>query len=712
LRRHGIAGASVSLTSGASVALVFLQMLQQQGRRAQKFWRRWLRQEMPWRLPVSWNRQDRLLLVLGCMLVGLLSAWPWLMQPTLRPGVPAPFEVRAPRNSTVVDSEALQQRRSQLGPSIQVQISDAGASRQLQERLERLLQELLSSSSGNEKQLPPVNLTPAEILFLKESTPQILQNWAQELRQAQQKMLAQGVVATLAQGQLLQASWLQLGALEEPSRSLGAKLITRSLQGNTNLRIDNNLTQLLLNDLVQQKGIPKFQVLAGEVITRRGEAISQRAYDVLDNFGLISRRPALQHFLQRWIEAFAGAALLLLICRRWKPDLEVSQAFLVLGSLALVQGAKLWFGASASALALLVPPSLLLAEGLGPACGLTWLALATLLWPVPLDDIGTGRMLVAAAVAAVATLLAGRQRSRAEMLQNSVLLTVAALMVEAVWLQLQGRSPGGELLAEGILMGGLLLLGLLLAPLVEHLFGLVTRSRLLELSDLQRPLLRKLASEAPGTFEHTLMISSLAEEGVRAIGGDIDLARTGSLYHDIGKLHAPQWFIENQSGHNPHEHLNDPWRSAEILQAHVDEGLKMARRYQLPKAVTAFIPEHQGTMRMGYFLHKAREQNPKASDKSFRYRGPRPCSKETAVLMLADGCEAALRSMPPETSEAEAQDTVRRIIQSRRFDGQLSLSGLSTGEIELLVGAFVQVWKRMRHRRIPYPIPARKAFTN
>ena len=688
------------------------QWLQRQWLKAENFWRRWLRQEMPWRLPVRWTSQDGLLLLLGCMLVGLLSAWPWLVQPTLRPGVPAPFEVRAPSNRTVVDSEAMQQRRSQLGPRIQVQISDAAASRQLQERLERLLQELLSSSRGDEKQLPPVNLNPGELLFLKDSAPQTLQNWSQELRLAQQKMLAQGVVATLAPGQLLQASWLQLGNLPEPNRRLGAKLITSSLQGNTNLRIDNNLTQLLLNDLVQQKGIPKFQVRAGEVITRRGEAISQRAYDVLDNFGLISRRVAPQLFLQRWAEASFGAILLLLICRRWKPSLEVSQAFLVLVSLALVQGAKLWFGASASALALLVPPSVLLAEGLGPACGLSWLALATLLWPIPLSSIGTGRMLVAAGVAVVATLLAGRQRSKGEMLQNSVLLTVAALLAQALWLQLQGRAPGGELLAEGILMGGLLLLGLLLAPFVENQFGLVTRSRLLELSDLQRPLLRKLASEAPGTFEHTLMISSLAEEGVRAIGGDIDLARTGSLYHDIGKLHAPQWFIENQSGTNPHEHLNDPWRSAEILQAHVDEGLKLAQRYKLPKPVAHFIPEHQGTLRMGFFLHKAREQNPNASDKPFRYRGPRPQSKETAVLMLADGCEAALRSMPPETNEIEAHSAVRRIIQARRDDGQLSLSGLEIAELELLVKAFVQVWKRMRHRRIPYPIPARKTFSS
>ena len=252
----------------------------------------------------------------------------------------------------------------------------------------------------------------------------------------------------------------------------------------------------------------------------------------------------------------------------------------------------------------------------------------------------------------------------------------------------------------------------MISPTVERLFGLITRSRLLELCDLQRPLLRKLSSEAPGTFEHTLMICGLAEEGVRAIGGDADLVRTGALYHDVGKLHAPQWFIENQQGgDNPHDHLDDPWRSAEILQAHVDEGIKMARRYGLPQPVADYIPEHQGTLRMGYFWHRAKEQNPNASDRPFRYRGPKPQSKESAVMMLADGCEAALRAMPPETDEAQACDGVRRIIHSRRHDGQLDDSGLGTGEIELVVRAFVKVWRRMRHRRIPYPIPARKAFS-
>jgi putative nucleotidyltransferase with HDIG domain len=278
-----------------------------------------------------------------------------------------------------------------------------------------------------------------------------------------------------------------------------------------------------------------------------------------------------------------------------------------------------------------------------------------------------------------------------------------------------GAAPlpvGSDLRSESLLMMALLLAGLLLTPLVESFFGLLTRARLMELADLERPLLRRLSTEAPGTFEHTLMILGLAEEGARAIQADVDLIRTGALYHDVGKLHGPQWFIENQEeGRNPHDELDDPFASAAILQAHVDEGLRLARRYRLPRPLADFIPEHQGRLKMGYFLHQALERDARVIEDAFRYRGPIPRSRETAILMLADGCEAALRSLPPGTSEAEARTMVHRIVEARQRDGQLSDSGISRGELELVIRAFVRVWKRMRHRRIPYPIPARKAFS-
>ena len=351
------------------------------------------------------------------------------------------------------------------------------------------------------------------------------------------------------------------------------------------------------------------------------------------------------------------------------------------------------------------------------------MAVASLLWPEPVNGLGDGRLVMAAAVAAAGALLAGRQRSRGQLLQMAVMLPLAALLGQWLLLQLQPytgwRAWGSvnpsldELASEALLLGILLMASLLLIPILEGSFGLLTRARLLELADQERPLLRRLSCEAPGTFEHTLMICGLAEEGARAIGADVDLIKTGSLYHDVGKLHAPSWFIENQkSGPNPHDQLDDPIASAAVLQAHVDEGLKLARRHRLPRPIADFIPEHQGTLKMGYFLHKAKERNPDVDESRFRYHGPAPRSRETAVLMLADGCEAALRSLPPDTSDVEAIDTVRRIVEARQRDGQLRKSGLSRAEMELVVEAFVRVWRRMRHRRIPYPIPARRPFSN
>ena len=685
-----------------------------------RLWRRLLRLEMPRQAIPPWRRRDCLGIVLVSLLVTLLSSWPWLVEPSLRPGVPAPFTVRAPKAATVVDSDALEQRRSQLGPRTHVQVVDPRINRELEQGLNRQLQAIQRLADTRQEQVAPLDLSPEERDWLASHPPRELNAWEDDLRRAQRRMLQQGLISSVANRQLEQAAALQLESLSEPSRSLGSRVLASSLQGRSNLRIDATLSQRLIEDLLTQQGIPTIQVRQGELITRQGEPISSQSYAVLDYFGLVNRRPLIGAWLLHAGEALAACAVMVLLLRQHRASLEPRQAMLALGLLLLVQGFKLWLGAAASPLALLVPATLLLAQGLGTTAGLGWVAIASLLWPVPLAPFNDQRILVAAGVAAVTAVLAGRQRSRAQLLQLALLIPVGALIAEWLLLQLavangegDGRLPvGADLPGEALLLGGLLLGVLLISPMVESFFDLLTRARLLELADLERPLLRRLSREAPGTFEHTLMICGLAEEGGRAIQADIDLIRTGALYHDVGKLHGPQWFIENQMGNdNPHDKLDDPHLSAGILQAHVDEGLKLARRYRLPRPLADFIPEHQGTLKMGYFLHEARRRNPGIQEADFRYRGPIPRSRETAVLMLADGCEAALRSLAPDTCEAEARAMVRRIVEARWRDGQLLDSGLSLAELELLVRAFVRVWRRMRHRRIPYPIPARKGYS-
>jgi putative nucleotidyltransferase with HDIG domain len=655
----------------------------------------------------------------ACLVVALVSSWPWLVAPSLRPGGISPFTATAPADARVVDSAALEQRRNQMLPRTEVLIIDGRKNRDLQAQLDRYLDLIRAHVKEKEQRVDPLNLTRRELDWLHTLTPTELMGWEQAVRQAQLRMLSQGIVANVADGALLSAAALQLEDQPSPGRSLGSRLLTQTLQGRTNLRGDPLLSQNRLEELLKQQGLPLISVRRDDLITRQGEVITSQAFDVLDYFGLVNRRPQPLAWFAHFIEALLACGVMLLVMRGWRSSIEPRQALLALGMLMLVQGAKLWLGNHSSPLALLVPPTLLLAQGLGTVAGLSWLSIASLLWPFPLDAVMELRLITAALAASVAAILAGRQRNRSQLLLLAVLLPVGAIVLQWLVIQLAailniGASlpSSAQLLNEAMLMGGLLMGGLLLAPWVESSFGLLTRARLMELADLERPLLRRLSTEAPGTFEHTLMICGLAEEGARAIHADVDLIRTGALYHDVGKLHGPQWFIENQDGgNNPHDQLDDPFESADILQAHVDEGLKLARRYRLPRPLADFIPEHQGTLKMGYFLHQARERYPQVREERFRYRGPTPRSKETGILMMADGCEAALRSLGPGTSEAEAQATVRRIIEARRQDGQLDASGISRAEQELVIRAFVRVWKRMRHRRIPYPLPARKAFS-
>ena len=657
-----------------------------------------------------------------CLAVAMLSSMPWLIKPDLQPGSLAPFDAVAPKDAVVQDSTVLEQRRSSLVARSVVQVIDPESTEQLRQRLKQQLRQIRQlTENGSAARIGPVNLSPEEKQWLEKPKEAERQTWETAVMQAANRMLSQGLVSNLEVDQLRRAADLQVTgeAMEEPpARSLAGKLLASALRGSTNLRTDPNLSKQLIEEQLTKQGIPTIDVRKGDLITRKGEPISPQAYDVLDYFGKVRREPQPLIWFQRFVEALAACGVMLLVMRRERPGLEVRHALLALALLLMVQAAKLWFQGSISPLAVLVPPTLVLTEGLGTGCGLVWMSVAALLWPEPVQGLGDGRLLVAATIAAAGALIAGRQRSRGQLLQLTVLLPLGALVGQWLLLQIQpltGWYAWGslnptldELATDALMLSVLLMLTLLIIPVLESSFGLLTRARLLELADQERPLLRRLSCEAPGTFEHTLMICSLAEEGARAIGADVDLIRTGSLYHDVGKLHAPGWFIENQKEEpNPHDDLDDPQASAAVLQAHVDEGLKLARRHRLPRPIADFIPEHQGTLKMGYFLHKARERDASVDERRFRYRGPAPRSRETAVLMLADGCEAALRSLPPDTSDQQARDTVRRIVEGRYHDGQLRKSSLSRSEIELVIRAFVQVWRRMRHRRIPYPIPAR-----
>jgi hypothetical protein len=216
--------------------------------------------------------------------------------------------------------------------------------------------------------------------------------------------------------------------------------------------------------------------------------------------------------------------------------------------------------------------------------------------------------------------------------------------------------------------------------------------------------LRKLEENAPGTYQHSLAVANLAEAGARAIGADVNLVRAGAFYHDVGKMVRPRYFIENQLGDkNPHDSMS-PEDSRERVLAHVTDGIALAKEYKLPKAVQDFIPMHQGTSLMAYFYHKAcvRDGSDNVKPDDYRYPGPKPQSKETAIVMLADVSEAVTHSMK-DPSQEEVEEAMSKVFQNRWEDGQFNEAGLTHNELQRVKRAFVHVWRTLHHERLKYP---------
>jgi putative nucleotidyltransferase with HDIG domain len=248
---------------------------------------------------------------------------------------------------------------------------------------------------------------------------------------------------------------------------------------------------------------------------------------------------------------------------------------------------------------------------------------------------------------------------------------------------------------------------LLAYPLIfifEKLFGFISDVTLIELSDSNQPLLRKLAEEAPGTFQHSMQIANLAEEVILKIGGNPFLVRAGALYHDIGKIAQPGFFIENQAvGMNPHDQM-DYKQSAEVIIDHVKNGVKMAKKYKLPDSLVEFIATHHGTTKAKYFYLKHQQDHPDETidEDSFIYPGPLPVSKEASVVMLVDGIEAASRSLKEKTLE-NLRNLINTMIDQKIDDKQLDHSKLTFSDINIIKEILLNKLKNIYHIRIEYP---------
>ncbi len=285
---------------------------------------------------------------------------------------------------------------------------------------------------------------------------------------------------------------------------------------------------------------------------------------------------------------------------------------------------------------------------------------------------------------------------------------LAALQIVLIsLLRLAGVSGGGllqEYLVGVISPVASVALALFLLPIVEPLVGACSDLTLLELSDLNHPLLKKMSLESQGTFHHSQVVGQLAERAARDIDANSLLTRVGALFHDIGKMSKPEYYVENQGGGpNKHDELS-PSMSALVVASHVKDGMDLARRWRLPERVVDFIPEHHGTHVMKYFYHKALEGSGQETVKvdDFRYPGPKPRSRETAILMLADAVEAATRSLSKPTP-GRIREICKQVIDERMYSGELDDCGLTLRDLATIRDAFLPLLVGIHHQRIAYP---------
>ncbi len=302
--------------------------------------------------------------------------------------------------------------------------------------------------------------------------------------------------------------------------------------------------------------------------------------------------------------------------------------------------------------------------------------------------------------------LSARGTGRSSVLRAAVWTGAIASLASLSGLAAAAPLPTSVALREalGALAGGVLSAPLLLTlgPLMEPVFGHVTRLTMEEWLSYDHPLLQGLANAAPGTFQHSVNVGLLADAAARAIHADALLSRIGGLYHDVGKMRAPEYFIENQREHNPHDTL-PPWESARILRAHVSNGVDLIRTHRMGARILDFVSEHHGTTTMRVFLERAESvQPPGPIDETYRYAGPRPRSKETAIAMIADQVEATARALHP-ADEGACGQIVRQTIEHIQAEQQLDDSGLAGRDLQRVEDALARSLSAMYHSRMTYP---------
>jgi cyclic-di-AMP phosphodiesterase PgpH len=516
----------------------------------------------------------------------------------------------------------------------------------------------------------------------------------------------------------------KMALLDDKERSLAAELIEPLIEPNSSF--SQALTDQARARAAEQ--IPNVieNYALGEIIVRRGERVTAVDMEAIDRFGLTQTKPDVARLGGWFLLAVLIVGVLLGWLWRFRREIwHRTNAMILIGLIVVGTALLLKLTAGRPGLAYIVPTAaagMLLAILLDSSVATIVMGLIAVIAGA-VNPVSTQLELVAYVfLGGIAGIITVRRGDRFQnFIRAGLTVAIVNVLVVAMFGFLGSHDARGviELMGASIVSAaGSAVAAVGTFAVLGSVFGILTSFQLLELANPSQPLLRRLLVETPGTYHHSIMVGNLAERAAEAIGADPLVTRVAAYYHDIGKLANPLAFIENQAGgENIHDQL-DPETSAQVLKAHVADGIDIAYKAKLPKALIAFIPQHHGTAPMSYFYARAKglaaepyggpqtAEGGKAAaavdERKYRHAGPKPQSREAALIMLADGVEASVRSLSSR-DEPAIRAMVARIIDERMSDGQFDECDLTLRDVEKIKEAFVQQLLGMYHQRIAYP---------
>ena len=461
-----------------------------------------------------------------------------------------------------------------------------------------------------------------------------------------------------------------------------------------------------INEKVSQIHDQYIEIKAGTLIAKTGEILTDRKIDILDRLGIYNYKMSIFIIALNLVFLLVISSIFNVVTIKFYSK-EILEKNKYRAIMLLAIGTLLAFRIVPSSMIYLLPLDtmlLLLLFIVKPRFSV-FLTMIVISYMLPITDYDLKYFTIQSIAVFATGFLSKNISTRSSVIAVGIQLAILKILLYLIlsFFSVE-ESYGVALNTIKIFISGLFsgMLTIALLPYFERTFNILTVFKLMELADLSHPLLRKLSIEAPGTFQHSMMVATLSENAVIEIGGDPTFTRVACYYHDIGKTKRPQYYVENQTGgKNLHNDIS-PFMSKMIILAHTREGAEMGKKYKIPKEIRDIMFEHQGTTLLAYFYNKAKEIDPNIPEEEFRYSGPKPQTKESAVILLADSIEAAVRSLDVK-DPVKVEQMVRKIVDSKIRDNQLSDANITFREVEIIVNSFLKTFGAIYHERIKYP---------